>query len=263
MTMMKIINWSLDHGINPDNVATPIAAALGDFATLAILQVVAIVCTSSGSIFLLIALALVFRMLPVFWKIASQNDQTRLALREGWFPVIGGMLLSSLGGSVLERALDRFPSIAVYQPLVNGVGGNLAAISTSRLSSQIHIDMLKSSSKASKLRFSLNPFKFLVDSSNDNTKVNRILLSLVIPCQTLFVIILSLFSQPGSLTSSLISCLFASFFQVYILLFLVENILVVAQRYKLDPDNFGIPFLTAFGDLIGCVLLLFIFEYLK
>lgn len=252
--MMKIINWSLDHGVNPDNVATPLAAALGDFATLAILQLVAIVCTKFHIFLLLLTLALMLWTLPVFWKIASANDQTGIALREGWMPIISGMLLSSLGGSVLERALHRFPSIAVYQPVVNGVGGNLAAIATSRLSSQIHIDAVRKDRRASLIgnSFKLNPVGFLMNSRR--ATVNRVLLGLVIPCQTLFVLILS-FWQKASIYNALICCLTASFLQVYALLFLVENILVIAQRRRLDPDNFGIPFLTAFGDLIGCSLL--------
>lgn len=39
--MITVICWTVKHDINPDNVATPIAAALGDLVTLAILYSIA------------------------------------------------------------------------------------------------------------------------------------------------------------------------------------------------------------------------------
>ena len=47
--------------------------------------------------------------------------------------------LFSLGGCILNQAVARFKSVALYQPLVNGVGGNLAAIQASRMSTFLHM----------------------------------------------------------------------------------------------------------------------------
>lgn len=68
--------------------------------------------------------------------------------------MIFAMLISSGGGFVLERAIRHFPAIASYQPVINGilsidwsmelsklvvgVGGNLAAVQASRLSTYFH-----------------------------------------------------------------------------------------------------------------------------
>ena len=53
---------------------------------------------------------------------------------KGWLPIITAMLISSASGIILERAIKVYKGIAIYQPVVNGIGGNLVAIYASRLS---------------------------------------------------------------------------------------------------------------------------------
>lgn len=44
----------------------------------------------------------------------------------------------STGGFIMGFAVSRYEDIAVFQPVVNGVGGNLVAIFASRLSTSLH-----------------------------------------------------------------------------------------------------------------------------
>ena len=60
-----------------------------------------------------------------YYRIADLNKDTRNILREGWTPVLCAMLISSLGGTILNRVISRFPNIALFQPVINGVAGNL------------------------------------------------------------------------------------------------------------------------------------------
>ena len=39
--------------------------------------------------------------------------------------VLAAMGISSAGGKILERAIQTYPGIASYQPVINGVAGNL------------------------------------------------------------------------------------------------------------------------------------------
>ncbi|VDL66792.1 unnamed protein product [Nippostrongylus brasiliensis] len=48
------------------------------------------------------------------------------------------MLMSSGGGFILENAIRQYPNVAIFQPVINGVGGNLAAVQASRLSTFFH-----------------------------------------------------------------------------------------------------------------------------
>lgn len=45
---------------------------------------------------------------------------------------------ASTGGFIMGFAVSRYEDIAVFQPVVNGVGGNLVAIFASRLSTSLH-----------------------------------------------------------------------------------------------------------------------------
>ena len=42
------------------------------------------------------------------------------------------------GGLVLSKAVSRWKGIAIYSPIINGVGGNLVAVQASRISTSLH-----------------------------------------------------------------------------------------------------------------------------
>ena len=44
----------------------------------------------------------------------------------------------SSGGLILDFAVDKYYGIAVFSPVMNGVGGNLVAVQASRLSTALH-----------------------------------------------------------------------------------------------------------------------------
>ena len=44
----------------------------------------------------------------------------------------------SIGGLVLDIAIRQNPGVAVFSPVINGVGGNLVAVQSSRLSTSLH-----------------------------------------------------------------------------------------------------------------------------
>jgi solute carrier family 41 len=50
------------------------------------------------------------------------------------------LLCYSLGGFILDVMVSQFEGIAVFQPVINGVGGNLVAVQASRLSTALHRD---------------------------------------------------------------------------------------------------------------------------
>lgn len=48
------------------------------------------------------------------------------------------VLFDSLGGVILDYTVSAYKGIAVFQPVINGVGGNLVAVQASRLSTWLH-----------------------------------------------------------------------------------------------------------------------------
>lgn len=74
-----------------------------------------------------------------FWAwIAGKNPSTQEVLSNGWTPVISAMLISSLGGLILDFTVSKYKGVAVFQLVINGVGGNLVAVQASRISTDLH-----------------------------------------------------------------------------------------------------------------------------
>lgn len=52
-------------------------------------------------------------------------------------------LFLRFGGLVLDRAIDKFKDYSIYQPIINGIGGNLVSVHSSRMSTMLHKTSLK------------------------------------------------------------------------------------------------------------------------
>jgi solute carrier family 41 len=140
LVMVGVVILSRKCNINPDNVATPIAASLGDLITLSLLSWISSLLFAhiedrwiSGTI---IGAYILF--IPICIYLAKKNVITEKVLYTGWTPVLVAMSISSLGGLILDSAVNKFRGIAVFQPVFNGVGGNLVAVQASRISTHLH-----------------------------------------------------------------------------------------------------------------------------
>merc|ERR1719186_468378 len=75
---------------------------------------------------------------PFCFERAKNNVDTCDILYHGWTPVLSAMVISSMGGKILNNVIIKFPDIAVFQPVINGVAGNLVGIQASRISTELH-----------------------------------------------------------------------------------------------------------------------------
>nr|XP_057932824.1 solute carrier family 41 member 1-like isoform X1 [Doryrhamphus excisus] len=256
LVMVAVIVGSRRVGINPDNIATPIAASLGDLITLSLLAGISSFFLFYRDMWYLppAVCGLFLLLVPVCVFIARQSPPIREVLRSGWQPVILAMSVSSIGGLILDKTVSdpNFEGMAVFTPVINGVGGNLVAIQASRMSTFLH-------------RWSVPgalPFKMTKNcpgpcatfcSSDVNSKSARVLVFLVVPGHLLFLYMIHLL-QAGhtAMTVTFIVCyLAAALLQVLILLYVANLMVRWLWQRGLDPDNFSIPYLTALGDLLG------------
>ena len=42
--------------------------------------------------------------------------------------VLSAMVISSFGGKILNKTVAAYPEVAAYQPVINGVAGNLLSV---------------------------------------------------------------------------------------------------------------------------------------
>lgn len=76
---------------------------------------------------------------PLWGYIAAKNPFTKEVLNDGWTPVVAAMIISSFGGLILDYTISNYKGIAVFQLVINGVGGNLVAVQASRISTDLHM----------------------------------------------------------------------------------------------------------------------------
>ncbi|KAM6343892.1 solute carrier family 41 member 3 isoform 4-T5 [Alca torda] len=193
-------------------------------------------------------------MIPLWVAIAKQSPSLAEVLKSGWQPVIVAMSISSIGGLILDKTVTdpNFEGMAVFTPVINGVGGNLVAIQASRISTFLHFWSMPGVLPYKMRQNWPNPCTTFF-SSEVNSKSARVLFLLVIPGHLVFLYTIHLL-QGGHTSLSFTFVMFyltAALLQVGILLYVADLIVRLMWRKALDPDNFSIPYLTALGDLLG------------
>jgi len=278
IVMVGVVLLSSKLRYNPDNVATPIAASLGDVTTLGLLAGIAELLYQHMKEDRYTALALLvayFLLLPGLLYIAYRNEHTSSVLCTGWSPVLLAMLISSGGGMILDQAVKKFRGIAVFSPVMNGAGGNLVAIQASRMSTYLNAatNSLFGVFPPGEGRVCVLPCTALCSGyrgcgdpavGHTHASMARILLLLLLPGHLIFLSAICFLDSLGSPTVLFISFyLLAALAQVGLLLYLCQVMVYWMWSRGTDPDNAAIPFLTAIGDLLGTAFLALCFLVLQ
>ncbi|XP_036433528.1 solute carrier family 41 member 2 [Colossoma macropomum] len=265
--MVGVIVGSKKTGINPDNVATPIAASFGDLITLAILAWISqglYNCLDSHPYVSSLVCAFFMCLTPVSMVISSKHPVSRQLLYSGWEPVITAMLISSIGGLILDKTVSdpNLAGIVVYTPVINGIGGNLVAIQSSRISTHLHLHSSPGEvpDEAKGCYYPCRTFC----GSGANHRSAQVLLLLVIPGHVIFLYTIHLMKSGHTTLTPIFMAVYlaAALLQVFLLLCIADWMVHSMWKSGKDPDSFSIPYLTALGDLLGTALLALSFHFL-
>ncbi|KAI8346166.1 hypothetical protein BD560DRAFT_12641 [Blakeslea trispora] len=225
--------------IDPDNIACPMASSLGDVVTLGVLaecaNLLLIRMETSLSTWLLLGM---FMSIPFFGLSVWKNHHVKDLLFSGWSPIIFAMLISSGAGLVLERYVEKFKGLAMLTPILCGLAGNLGSIYASRISTSLH-------------RGAQEQFKL----------VERTLLLMNVPIQLLFLIIVWALDI-GHLDFTLtfvVTYFIVAMICTFSALKMGKSMTLTFWKYKYDPDNYVLPYLTAIIDVICTSLLVISF----
>lgn len=184
-------------------------------------------------------------------------------LTSGWVPVLSALLISGFGGLILDQVVDEFHGFVIFQPIINGIGGNLVSVQASRISTMLHqtsiMGILPPYSK-----MWVAPWTALFKGS-PYAKTARILISMAIPGELVFIFLADFMKNSSSTLHAyfVLSYIVMAVLQVMLLLYVAHIIIHAMWRYKIDPDNSAIPYLTALGDLTGTMFLALAFWFLQ
>lgn len=266
--LIAVIFLSHKMKLNPDNVATPLAASIGDVVSLLVLSTFASLLYSikEHSIYILIGIIVgyIVILLPFWVYVVLKNEYTRKILTTGWTPVLSALVISGFGGLVLDKAVDQFKGYEVFQPIINGIGGNLVSVQASRIATMLHQTSIRGVIPPHTKRF-VAPWTALFGGVLP-AETARILIAMSIPGQTVYVFVADLIYNEGISTLTpifVLAYLTVGLIQIMLLLYIAHIMIHTMWKYKIDPDNGAIPYLTALGDLLGSSFLLLAFIFLK
>ncbi|KAI1708410.1 divalent cation transporter domain-containing protein [Ditylenchus destructor] len=262
--MVFIAILARKKGINPDNIATPVAGATGDVTTLTFLILIGTFFYEHRHLVVLNGILLGSMLLSSLWWmwVASRQQATLQVLKYGWFAVLLAMLISSGGGYIMEQAVEAYPNIPVFQPVINGVGGNLVAVQASKISTYFHQFGKKGVLPANRLLTYLNPLRTFACKEKESTQA-WVLLGMALPGHIIFGALIFLV-QSNSIRFYILFFVFylaIALIQVSLLLYICQWLSRAIWLLKCNPDNNAIPLLTAMGDLLGTLLLAAAFTF--
>ncbi|XP_012280520.1 solute carrier family 41 member 2 isoform X2 [Orussus abietinus] len=263
--MIAVIMIAYRCNMNPDNLATPLAASVGDVVSISVLSTVASALfqrLESQIWILYVILGCYFVLLPIWIYVVSKNKYTRNVLTSGWTPVLSALFISGLGGLILDQAVNVYDGFVIFQPIINGIGGNLVSVQASRISTMLHQTSLMGILPPY-TKIWVSPWKALFKGV-PYAKTARLLIGMAIPGHLAFVFAADYIKWNYSTLHVyfVASYILVAVLQVMLLLYVAHIIIHAMWRFKIDPDNSAIPYLTALGDLSGSLFLAGAFWFL-
>ena len=235
-------NWDMDA------IGSPIITATGDIVTLPALVLATFAITrfewlniTLGG--LLFATALV----AVYAGYRNRNNLTRSVVRESIPVLTYAAVVDILAGAVLEVRIESFvtmPGLLVLIPPFIASCGSLGGILSARLGSDLHLGLI-SARRLPEKRAGLE---------GSMTVLFAILAFTGVGAMAHLASIITGLESPG--VWSMIGISLAGGAIAFVLLFFVAYYAATATyRFGLDPDNHGIPIVTATMDLSGVICL--------
>lgn len=241
---------SFRRGWDLDAVSTPMVTAAGDMVTLPLLFLAAEIARIDTANLVVSAVCTVASASALVYAITRASTPARRILLETGAVIALAPLLDVAAGALLEahRAeLVAVPAILILIPPFVSQAGALGGILSSRLSSKLQIGVIGPRG--------LPQTPALVDGS--------IVAGLAV---TVFLLIGVVAALLGALTgqtppgagATITTAFVSGILLVPLILVVGYYVAVTSVRLRLDPDNHGVPILTALLDVSGVSAILFV-----
>ena len=242
---------SFNHGWDPDNVTTPIIAAVGDLFTLPaiiasvyILSYLDTVSLIKSVVFIII---IVLIIIAFVYAIKRSEESKKIIYQSAPILLVCSLLGVSAGGilnSSVETLLTN-PSLLTLLPLFSGVSGSIISILSARLSSGLHYGLIE-------------PLKRPTGETTHNFFICYILALVMYPLIGFIAEdSTNILGSAGVGFLNIISISFISgFILISLMIFAVYYISITSYNRDFDPDNIVIPISTSVTDAISSLTLI-------
>ncbi|GJM39071.1 MAG: divalent cation transporter [Acidimicrobiales bacterium] len=239
---------SVRFGWDLDNVVSPLVTASSDVASLPSLVLAAQLASIDGVTPVLAWIAVVTSGLALLWALLTRVALLRTIVRESLPILVVAGLLDLIAGITIEKRLDdflEFPVLLVLLPGFLGTAGALGGVLSSRLATKLHLGLIEpgpiprgSAGSEVAMIFSLSIPVFVI--AGLIAELGGVLANQASPG----VVDLVLVSVTGGLLATACVVVVAYYATV------------VAVRFGLDPDTYGIPMVTSTLDFVGAFALI-------
>ena len=236
------------YGWDLDNVVSPLVTAASDLMSLPALILAARLAGVEGFTPVTAAALAVVSVGSVVWSLMANHQLLRAIVRESIPVLVIAGLLDLIAGITIEKRLDdllEYPVLLVLLPGFLGTAGGLGGVLSSRLSTKVHLGLL-------------HPGPVPRGSAGADIAM---IFGLSIPVFAITGIVAELGgvltnqASPGLLdlvAVALLGGLLATICVVIVAYYTT----IVAVRFGLDPDTYGIPMVTSSLDFVGAFALI-------
>jgi mgtE-like transporter len=245
---LLLAGGAVRRGWDLDNVVSPLVTATSDVVSLPALVLAARLAGVEVVTPVLATFLLAASVLAVGWAILSRVALLRVIVRESLPILVVAGLLDLVAGITIEKRLDDFleyPVLLVLLPGFLGTAGALGGILSSRLATKLHLGLIEPGAVPRggaggeiAMTFALSLPVFVV--AGVVAEIGGVLADQ---------------ASPGVLdlvAVAVVGGLGATVFVVAVAYYAT----VVAVRFGLDPDTYGIPMVTSALDFVGAFTLI-------
>ncbi len=236
-------------GFNLDDAGAPIITATGDLVTLPALLVATLILRVPTLALVTGAVGLIGGTIAVILGIRQREPTIRRVVRESLIVLTIAVTVDVLAGVVVEaRAEEQFNAAAllVLIPPFIANCGSLGGMLSSRLASKLHVGVLVPRVVPGRIALlDLSLTTLLAALAFTGVGLAGWLAAVIVPGV-----------EPLSVAATLSVTLLAGLFALPILGFAAYASAATSFRFGFDPDNHGIPIVTATMDLTGVLCLL-------
>jgi mgtE-like transporter len=245
---LMLAGGSVRYGWDLDNVVSPLVTAASDVVSLpALILAAELVSIDVFTPVLAWSLA-VASLVGLGWALFARAEVFRSIVRESMPVLLFAGLLDLIAGITIEKRLDdflEFPVLLVLLPGFLGTAGALGGVLSSRLATKLHLGLIEPGP---------------VPRGSAGGEIAMIF-SLSIP---IFVIAGVVAEFGGSLTGQaspglgdlVLVAVFAGLLATASVVIIAYYATIVAVRFGLDPDTYGIPMVTSTLDFVGAFTLI-------
>jgi mgtE-like transporter len=245
---------SFRRGWDLDAVSTPMVTAIGDMVTLPALFLATFIARNDAANAIVAGACALAALAALLWAVVRSSRDVQRTLIEMAGVSALAPILDIFAGAVLEAhrtELEAIPGILILIPPFISQAGAIGGILSSRLSSKLQLGIITPRGR---------PERPAIADATIVVALGIIVFSVIGVVAAVLATLTGVARPPAGLMVG--GTVLAGLLVLPVTLVVGYYVAVLTTRFGLDPDNHGVPTITATLDLTGVAAVLFVMSIL-